>query len=211
MKTPAFASNSSDDLHCVQACVDMTLQHFLPDQTFSGQELEERTGFTKGKATWEMAAILNYLQLGLEVKVITAVSYQRLADKWSEYLQETMGAKGAQWSMDYTGDEKLERQRAAKVAKIGIAEERIPTKKDIVEYISSGWLVTIILNSRKLNNKDGYFGHSVLIYDVNKSGVIMHDPGLPAIPGRQVDWSILEEAWSDPSKQAKLLVAVGKF
>jgi len=188
----------------------MVLDYFLPQQNFSIKQLEELTGFVKGKGAWEMAEILSYQSLGLQVKAITNTSYRKFAERGFEYLVEVDGPQVAEWSKEHTGDLMLEQKRAKKVAEKGLAERRVPSREDIKRCLDQDQLVLLAVNAKRLNGKSGFFGHRVLIYSADDTGVIMHDPGLPQKPSRNVDWDLLEAAWADPSKDAKLLISVGK-
>lgn len=208
MKAPKFISNTPDEKHCVQASVGMILGYFLPDRSFPMEKLEKITGFVEGKGAWEMEELLNYDKLGLESKVIVKSSYEEFGKRGFDYLEEILGHDVTEWVKENTGDIELEMQRSRKVAEKDLHEMRIPTDQDIASLLRDGWLVMVDVNSRKLNNKPGFSGHRVLIYEANSQGVTMHDPGLPAYPARSVSWQALERAWADPNEGSKMLIAV---
>ena len=210
MKDPKFISNAPDDKHCVQASVGMILDYFLPKRKFSKKELEKMTGFVEGKGTWEMSELLSYEDLGLESKVIVNISYDEFGKRGFEYLEEIMGHDVTEWAKENTGDIKIEMRRAHEVSKKDIHEFRIPNDKDIRNLLNEGWLVMVDVNARKLNQRSGFTGHRVLIYKADNEGVVMHDPGLPPLPARHVNWQDLEGAWADPNEDSKMLIAVRK-
>jgi hypothetical protein len=212
LKVPVFIENTPDDKHCVQSCVGMVLNYFLPGRTFSMPELERFTGFVEGKGAWEMQELLNYSSLGLSAQVIVNMSYEEFAKRDFAYLAEVLGDETAEWAKSHTGDIGLEKQRAAEVAQSGLHIYREPNEDDICSFVEKDWLVMLEVNVRKLNNKEGFSGHRVLVYDATKgSGVVMHDPGLPPQPSRQVDWDLLEKSWADPNEYVKTLIAVGRI
>ena len=210
MKAPKFIPNTPDDKHCVQASVGMVMDYFLPEVKLSMNELERITGFVEGKGAWEMEELLNYDKYGLEAKVIVNSSYDEFGKRGFKYLEEIMGRDVTDWAKENTGDIELEMKRALEVATKGIHDFRIPTKSDINELLDADWLVMVDVNSRKLNKKQGFAGHRVLIYAADQQGVVMHDPGMPSHPARQVSWQDLEEAWADPNEDSKMLIAVRK-
>lgn len=210
MKAPKFIPNTPDDKHCVQACVGMILAYFLPERRFPMSELEKITGFVEGKGAWEMEELLNYDKYGLAAKVIVNSSYDEFGKRGFKYLEEIMGRDVADWAKENTGDIEIEKKRALEVATKGIHDFRIPTRSDINELLGAGWLVMVDVNSRKLNKRQGFAGHRVLIYAADQQSVVMHDPGMPPHPARQVSWQDLEEAWADPNEDSKMLIVVRK-
>lgn len=155
-----------------------------------------------------MEELLNYAKIGLESRVVTDSSYEEFSKRGFDYLEETDGPKIAQWAKANTGDIELEKKRAGEVSKQGVHVYREPTQDDIRKFLSEGWLVMLSVNARKLSGKPGFVGHRVLIYEANKAGVTMHDPGSPPYPSRKVSWPFLENAWSDPKESTKMLIAV---
>ena len=67
----------------------------------------------------------------------------------------------------------------------------------------------LLVNSKALNNKEGYTGHRVLVYGYDDSGVIMQDPGpndANDTEDRKVSWDQIDKAWQN----AKELIAIRK-
>lgn len=53
-KNIPFYSNTSDDTHCLQACLKMLLKYFYPNEEYSWEELDKLTGKKEGMWTWTM-------------------------------------------------------------------------------------------------------------------------------------------------------------
>jgi uncharacterized protein YvpB len=64
------------------------------------------------------------------------------------------------------------------------------------------------VNCQKLDGEEGYIGHAVIITSYNENYITFHDPGLPAIPNRQVTYKEFDAAWADPTPQVKELDAI---
>ena len=212
MKAPALVPNLPDDMHCVQCCAKMVIDYFHPERQVSIEELEKATAFGPS-GTWEMHELLNYEGLGIEAKMIADFDYAAFAKDPETYLRKTVGPKLAERFLAQTNDIELEKQGSQEVANKNLAEVRIPTKKDVLHYIKSGWLVMLLVNIRKLHEPEekGYMGHRILAYDTTEKGVIINDPGAPARAGALLDWTKLERAWADPKPKAKAMIIVRKL
>lgn len=71
---------------------------------------------------------------------------------------------------------------------------RNATNADISKMLNDDRLVFVTLNSRALNDEEGYSDHAVLIIDEDRDDFIVHDPGLPPRPYRRVSKAKLHEA-----------------
>ena len=60
-----------------------------------------------------------------------------------------------------------------------------------------------MVNSRALNNKEGYLGHSIVIIGYTNQEFVLHDPGLPPLENRRVAYELFEKAWAYPDEKAK--------
>jgi len=170
-------------------------------------EFSEVTGFEEGKGTWASAGILWMAANGFRVKHICDVDYQALADKGADYIIEYAGAETGKWMVEHT-NVPAERTRAKKLVESGLAEKRIPTIDDIRLLLDKGYLVRVGVNSRRLNNQDGFFGHAVVIIGYDKNGLVFHDPGPPSEKARKASYKDFEAAWADPNETTKELDAI---
>lgn len=57
---------------------------------------------------------------------------------------------------------------------------RASTLSDIRKLFKNGWMIVASMNYYALQDEEGFMGHSVLITNVSKDGITIHDPGLPA-------------------------------
>jgi hypothetical protein len=203
-----FYPNLPDDTHCFQAAFRMMFGHFLPDRSFSWHELETMSAKAPGKSTWPAQMLINARQMGFDVVLIEAFDAQAFSKEGATYLRRKFGAETAKWqtaNSDIPQEQKLYRQ----MLKTDIAyERRVPTIDDIRHYLQAGYLVKLTVNSRRLNHKPGYIGHSIVVYAIDNGQVIFHDPGLPGHEARTEAIADLEAAWADPNEQAKELIAI---
>lgn len=205
-----FVSNTDDDLHCLQAAYMSIAKYFEPDFSIDMEEWSELTGFEKGKGTWASAALLWFADNGYAVRHISLFDYEKFISSPAEYLIELTGKEVGQWQIAHS-NLPLETERAKQLLARKQVEKREPTQQEIKRLLDDGYLARVLVNSFRLNGKEGYFGHAVTIFDYDDDGFILHDPGLPPIPNRKVGFKEFEEAWADPNPESKELDAVKKL
>jgi len=197
-----------DKLHCVQAAFRMILKYFLPDRTFSWRELETMSAKLPGKATWPSLMLINLKQMGFDVALIEKFDAQAFIKEGGEYLQREFGPETSAWQIAHS-DIPQEQKLYQRMLNSGVTyENRVPTQRDIRDYLRHGYLVKATLNSKRLNHQKGYSGHSVVIYAADDQRITFHDPGLPAREARVESAADFEAAWADPNDQAKELIAI---
>lgn len=207
-KEVPFHANSEDGKRCVQACVWMVLEYFLPQNEYNLESVKSITGYSNNKGTWEYKYIVGLLKLGLSVAHISNFNHKKFADDGYAYLLTVFGKEAADWQRDNTLSLADEQLRAKKLVKEGIFKNEEPTLHDLRAALNNGSLIILQINSKKLNEKPGYLGHSIVVIDQDDDGFFVHDPGLPPIKSRYVSNNTLEEAWADPGPDAKVAVVI---
>ena len=203
-----FYANLGDHLHCVQAAFRMILKYFLPDRTFSWQELETMSAKLPGKATWPSQMLINLKQMGFDVALIEGFDAQAFIKEGGEYLKRDFGPETAAWQIA-NSDIPQEQKLYKRLLSSGVVyESRIPTQRDISDYLQRGYLVKVTVNSKRLNHKQGYAGHSVVVYAADDQRITFHDPGPLAREARVESAADFEAAWADPNDRAKELIAI---
>lgn len=204
-KNIPFVPNELDDMHCMQAAYMMIAKYFDPSFDIAMDEWSRITAFDK--STWASAGLLWFKTQDYDVKHITMFDYPKFIINGGKYLEEISDAETAGWQIA-NSNIPAEITRAKNLLASGIVENRKPTQQDIREYLDKGYLLRALVNSCKLNNKPGYVGHAVVLFDYDQSGVIFHDPGLPPRPNRKATWQEFEAAWAYPTKENKELDAI---
>jgi uncharacterized protein YvpB len=87
-------------------------------------------------------------------------------------------------------------------------ESRIPNLNELKKRLDENYLLICNVNSRALNQKDGFVGHFVLLTGYNDKGFIMHDPGPPGVESREVKFVDFEDAWAYPNENAQNYIAI---
>lgn len=160
-----------------------------------------------GLWAWPTAALLWLTENGFTVHNVETFSYEDFAHLGGEYLLEYFGQKVGQ---EQIGHSDIDQEIGfAKAFTQNISSEiRIPGIVDLQQSLDDGQLPCCNVNSRKLNNKDGYSGHFVVITGYDDDNLTIHDPGLPPQKDRIVSKELFEQAWAYPSDKAKNFFAI---
>jgi hypothetical protein len=202
-----FYSNTPDDTHCFQAALRMILKHFLPEQDFSWQQLDEITAKHPGMWTWPMAGLCWLKQNGFDVINIEDFDYRRFCEEKENYLTEKFGSEVARVQVKNSVLH-AEIEWAKKFITTVPTQNRLPSYDEIINLALEGYLLIVNVNARTLNHTPGYAGHFIVIGNVTNNWLQFHDPGLPAIKNRKVDRKLFLEAWNYPDEGARNLIAI---
>lgn len=207
-KNVPFVPNTPDDLHCLQASFMTILKYFRPDVVMDWNEWSVITGFEEGKGTWPIAGMVWFKKQGFEVKHIEPFDFEKFIQDPIDYIKQQYSEEIAKYAIDNTNIP-IEKKRAAELLKYtDVLENRNPTIEDIKDYLDRGFLVSVNINVRALNNGPGFVGHVVTIFGYDDEHIIMHDPGSPAVPHRLVAFEDLIKAWKDPETDTGEMTAV---
>jgi len=205
-KNIPFFSNTPDDTHCFQACLKMILKYFYPEEEYSWEELDRVTAKKEGMWTWSMAGLMWLQDKGLEVKNIEVFDYEKFAKLGGQYLVEDFGEEVGGEQIKHC-DIEQEKNIAQEFIKKIKTEKVVPEIKDLKELLLQDHIIICSVNSRCLSEETGYTGHLVVIKGFSDQGLILHDPGLPPLPNRLVDFDLFEKSWAYPSDKAKNIMA----
>ncbi len=207
MRVP-FISNTPDNIHCLPVSFMMIIRAFDPSFATPLSEWAGIVGFEEGKGTWANASLVWLKEHGYDVKHITRFDYHAFSLNPEEYLLHAAGEEVGRWQIKHTNiPAEVERVKKLLEAET-IIQKRIPDQGDIRRYLDEGYLLRACVNLSRLNGKDGYIGHAVVITNYSEDGVYIHDPGLPPVENRFVSWDDFEAVWADPNDDAKELDAV---
>jgi hypothetical protein len=193
-----FVPNTDDDLHCLQAAFMMILKYFKPSFEIGWDEWSEITGFEKDKGTYTTAGLLWFISNGFDVKSISLFDVNRFIEIGGDYFIELSGKEVGEWQIKHSNIP-IEQDRLRKLLDYKVCEQREPTIEDIKDFLDNDYLVRAQVNAYKLNQKEGYFGHSVVVSGYDHIGLIIQDPGLPPLPNRRVGFEEFKSAWADPT------------
>ncbi len=187
----------------------MILKYYLPDREFNWEELDHMSGKRTGHATWPQQMLLTLADMGFEVVMIEGFNGPAFIQEGGAYIKQAFGKEAADWMIEESDLPKEQRayQQLLETPDV-IIENRIPDLQEVKHYLNDGYLTCIVVNSRKLNNKQGYSGHFIVAYHMNEDQIDFHDPGLPPLEGRTSGLAEFEKAWADPNETAKNYIAI---
>jgi len=205
-----FYSNTGDDTHCFQAGIRMILGYFLPDREFSWEELEQLSAKVEGLATWPEQMLINLRKMGFAVTMVEGFDGRAFIKDGAQYLKDTFGEEIAAWQIK-NSDLPQEQRLYQEAYDTGVdIQTRIPSLEDIKTFQQQDYLVAVTVNSRKLDGKEGYTGHFVVILSIDDKEVLLHNPGLPARQAEHVPLEQFMNAWTDPNETARNFIAIKK-
>jgi hypothetical protein len=204
---PIFRKNTSDDLHCVEACVAMILETVDPTKTYLLEDLARIAGKMKGGWTWPMRLMVWLAEQGFEVISEVGFDYPAFAADGALYLERAFGNEVARTQVAHA-DIDAERKAVPAFLERIKPQKTIPTLARLRELLEQGYFLMCNVNSRVIHGHSGYCGHVILIYGIDENNVYAHDPGLPAVRAKQIPIDLFERAWAFPNEDAKGVLAI---
>ena len=202
-----FFGNTPDNTHCFQAALKMVLKCFRPSEDYSWAALDEITAKVDGLGTFPFAGLAWLQSRGFDVRNVELMDNGRFANEGRSYLVEFFG-KDLVAATALPPDLSREQAAAATFVSNVSSETRIPEVDDLRRFLADGYLVICNVNSRTLNEREGYSGHFVVVTSCDSAEVVAHDPGPPPNPNRRVPVALFERAWAYPTERAKNIVAI---
>lgn len=206
MNKVPFYGNTDDGIHCLQASIKIILKYFLPDEDFGWERLEDMTKFVKSKGTWATSALLSLNDMGFDVVEINTFNIDEFIYNSESYLIQRYSQEAGEYAIK-NSDLEQEKITYKELRKRKLQILKIPELTDVEKYLKEGYLLMAAINSKILNNKQGFVGHYVVIFDYQEDNLTIHDPGLPPLENRVVSHELFDKAWSIGSKENRLLYA----
>lgn len=186
------------------------LSKLMPEKNVNLAEAMRLCGVAPGMAIWPSKMLVELKKMGLEVVMIEGFNAQAFIQDGAEYLKREFGEEVSDWQIAHSNIPKEQKDyQHALDAGVDI-KTTIPSMHDIKNYLERGYMVQCVVNSRRLANKEGYIGHSILVLEVDSDIVLLHNPGLPPKPYQEVLIEDFEAAWAYPNDEAKSMIAVKK-
>lgn len=200
-KVPFYA-NTKDNTHCYQAALKSILGYFSPEKKFTWSELEKFTAKKKGKWTWPTQALINFYKMGFDVKKKNTFDYEKFIKTGSKYLIKKYGKEVGQAQIK-NSDVDQEMRLAKQFVSIFGNKSQLPIFKELKKLLNKGYLIVVNVNYYSLNNKKGYNGHFVVVFEIDDKYVYLHDPGLPPNPNAKIPLKNFVRAWEYPDKDSR--------
>lgn len=187
----------------------MALAYFNPQKKFTYDELDEISGKLPGKWTWPTKAMIWLIHQGFEVGLIEEFDYEEFVNNGEKYLNDRFGEEVGR-AQAANSDVPREQEIAKEFIKLAPLKYSIPSLKDVEKLLKQNAVVIVNVNSAALYEIAGYSGHFIVICDVKKDAVVIHDPGIPPRPYVQVPIDCFMKAWGYPTKRDRNLMYIKK-
>ena len=188
-----FYANHDDNMRSMLAVYRMVVKHFLHKE-LTWEQLIDLTGFEPGIAAWSIKPLTTLVnQYGLSAKTIEPFDYKRFAKEGKKYLFGLHDAKEAEWYLKNTNILDTKPYITKFLATVR-PTYRQATLEDIDDMLEEERLVCIMLNGLALEEDKVATSHALLVIGRNDSGYVVHDPGLPPQPNRQISRNELWQA-----------------
>lgn len=184
MDKPPFVANHEDGMRCMLACYRMLVESLLGVK-MDWDEMVELTGYRTDVAAWTLKSLLTFDEMGLEITMIENFDYRAYLKSGDDYLHSFFEPKELEWYQKHSDIKEMKQYIPHFLEKINYTC-RPPTLADIDKLLDDGNLVTVTLNSRALNDKDGFVSHMILIYGKQGRDYIAQDPGPTPKPERAI-------------------------
>jgi hypothetical protein len=210
LNDPGLVPNSADGEHCVHACVQMICRGLNLDRIPTFAQLDAIMDKKPGYYSWSYGIMNSLSTQGVSVETIQALDFHEFLKNPKKALIDFFGEEIGMNQFTNSDIPSLLRpiRRLLKNPQIKM-DNRIPTFDDIKNYIDKGMYVKCYVNYYTLNGLKGYSGHAVLVYGYTDRGLLIHDPGPPAVEARKVNYKLFERAWGYPNDRARELYAFG--
>jgi hypothetical protein len=200
-----FVPNQADNVHCLEAAIEMVLRYFWPTRQFTLDQIEQITQKVPGKWSAPPAAMLWLAEHGFEIVEIAGFDNRRFVSEGASYLREEFGEAFAR-AQEAQGDLDREQSILGQVLERIQSEVRNPTTNDIANFLAEGYVTICHVNSSIVNSTPGYVGHYLVITDISDTAIVVHDPGLPGEANRLIPRRIFQKAWAYPNEKMKNLI-----
>ncbi len=197
MRDVPLFGNSDEDVHCVQAVIQMVLKEHLPDRDYPLWYLDMVTHHFQGGWTWDTSVFRFLLDLGLELRVWSVFDFVRFANEGEAYLSTIWNAEEFRLqsiNANLQFEQLLARDFWMVERPLLTYTRNVLTKSDICALFDQGYLVVVSVNAYALDDEKGNCGHYVLLTGYDETHVAFNDVGKPAVKNRTVTWDKFESA-----------------
>ncbi|KKQ74356.1 MAG: hypothetical protein US96_C0034G0017 [Candidatus Woesebacteria bacterium GW2011_GWB1_38_5b] len=204
MKKIPFVANSSDNMHCCPAVFRMLSKYYF-DEDLNWREIDRIMKSVSRKGTWTFPGLTYLAKKGLKITSVEPVNYQKLYKYGPDYLRKVVGKDTANYYL-YKSNIQSVIPFIPEFLENVKHEIRKGSIEEIIRNLKEGFLVSVEVNSRILNNKPGFSLHYILLYDCDGENIVFHDPGLPPIKARKITLKDFEKAFNFPGSNGGITI-----
>lgn len=164
--------------NCALACYQMVSSYFFPK--IKPDAIEKLTRAESGYIVWAFPFWLWMTKQDIQITEYDVLDYKAWAENGLEGLKQSVPEqefnfylKGTK-NIDAYSSELKELVKNPNFTLI----KRKPTFEDLKCHFQKGDVCEVVLDSRRLNNLDGFSLHRVVVLDITKEHIIFHDPNV---------------------------------
>lgn len=200
---------SPDENACALASYAMVAKYFFPESTL--EEIAKVSQWRPGYVVWSFKFWLWIMDKGITVVEHDPLDYGAWAEHGEEGLKESVGEKEFQFYKENTLALETYSEDIKRVLQHENFEHKKqkPTFADLENAYQERAACEVVLNSSTLDGESEFTLHRVVVLEVTKDTVTVHDPREPdeeALPARKVERSLFEKAWLHDVEESELCV-----
>lgn len=179
-------------MSCTLAVYRSILKYFT-GRDYSWEEVEHLSGYRDEVAAWTVQVWTNLAKQGFDIRMVENFDYSQYLQRGMDYLQTIYKPEEIDWLLKHSNLADM-KALIPEFLRTVHHEQRVPKLADIDTMLNEGYLVTVQVNSRVLNDQPGYVLHMILAIGRDNTGYIVHDPRLPPRANRHIDGELLLRA-----------------
>jgi hypothetical protein len=189
---------------CALACYTMIAKYYFPETTFN--QIAKISDWEPGYIVWSFNFWKWIMDKRIQVTDYDLIDYEGWAKGGIEEIKKSLPEKEFNFYKDNTKGI----ARLTDEIKIVLQQKNFhyhkqkPTFENLREAIRKGNPCEVVLDSRTLNNKEGFSLHRVVVLDVDKEFVTFHDPS--SKPHRKETIEHFSKAWLEAVEAPELCV-----
>lgn len=195
-----------DESACALACYTMVAKYFFPETTF--EEIAKVSNWEKGYVVWAFRFWEWIMNKGIRIEDYDLMSLQAWAEEGIEGLRKSVPEKEFNFYKEHSKDLNAITEDIRRVMshKNLTYHQQKPTYSDLVVAFNDGAACEVVLNSRALDNREGFALHRVVVLDITDKDITFHDPRVEPRPARQESIELFRRAWLEEVAEPELCV-----
>jgi hypothetical protein len=184
----------------------MVLKYFFHEKDFTFEELDKISDKQKDKWSWSCAALVELKRMGLKVRHYSTFDYSAFVKNGADYIRKIYEKDVAEKMIEMS-DINSEIENANDMLRENIFELRELSFEDVEKHFKEGYAITLLINSRIINNEDGYSGHFVVLTGFDEINVFINDPAIKhGSENRKLNKNLFIRAWAFPKKENDIIL-----
>lgn len=161
---------------CALADYTMVAKYYFPETT--EEEIKKITNAESGYVVWAFPFWLWIMDKGITIEEYDTCNYIEWAEKGIAGLKESVSKK----EFDYYKSNTKNLETLTDDVKLVIRHPNFtyhnirPDYEKLKTEVNNGSVCSVIINSKKLNNKQGFTLHALVVLEVTDEHIIFHDP-----------------------------------